>query len=478
MSHATHGRKQLGVCVLLGLFILIGVTAHALQSDPFEPNDSLEDAVQIELPFEASSLEITPDDRDLFAFELNERALVSADVDTQNAASALDATLTLLNDAGDEVAFNDDFDGLDPGLRETLDPGRYVIQVQPFINSTGAYTLTVQTEAPEPGEPNDTLGQATPVELPYEQADLNISEVDRDHFAFELSERARVQIDAEIADDDLRRDIGLALLDAQGREIAVNDVDPAGPDLVRTVGPGRYVALVVAFFGDGSYGLSIEALAPEFGEPNESIRAAAPVELPFEGTDLWISTRDRDVFSFELPERAFVLIDVTAEAIGSPLDSTMTLLDAEGDEIVGNDNADGRDPGLGRRLDPGRYFVAIGSIDGASSGAYQLSLRTDEPDACQSRTIREGDRELWALGTLSPGAEPTLVLQGPPDADFDLFILEVLSERPMVTAVTRRAVGLSSEALISFRVRGDRPRPFQAAISAFENGGTYTLCRF
>ena len=364
MDQRALRRTACGFALMLGLILISNAAGTALQSDPFEPNDGLDNATRVELPFEQTGLLISSDDRDVFAFELTERSIVAIDIDAEAVGSSLDSVLALLNDAGEEVAFNDDSDGLDSAIRQPLDPGRYFAVVQGFFGSTGPYDIRIATQEPEPGEPNDTLAEAT------------------------------------------------------------------------------------------------------------------PVELPFEADDLRITSGDRDVFAFELRERAFVLIDVDARILASPLDSTIRLLDADGAEIVANDDADGLDPGLGRRLDPGRYFVVVEGFDSSSSGPYRLRLRTDEPTTCQERTILDQEREVWDLGTLEPGQRRTVVLQGPTDADFDLLILDVLSEQPMVTAIWRRAFGLTSDALISFVVDGERARPFLAAVSSFRNGGDYSLCLF
>ena len=377
MIRSTRAGTAWGL-LLLALVLAVSPAASALQNDPYEPNDSIEEAYAIdELPFETTDAGIaTPDDQDVYAFELSEAALVQIDVDAESRGSSLDGTLALLDEQGQEILSNDDAHGLDPAIDADLEAGRYFIVVADypggvlFPPSSGPYVLSIQARASLEGD----------VEDPY--------------------------------------------------------------------------------------------------EPNDALEQAHRIsELPFAATRPSIAADDRDVFAFELSARALVQADVDAQALGSALDSTLTLLSQQGEELAFNDDADGRDPALRQILQAGRYYVAVESY-GGSTGRYQLRIRANQVISCQARTIRDQERELWDLGDLAPGSRYSIVLEGPADADFDLHILEVVSRHPMVTAVVHRSVSLSADELISFSVGGERARPFIAAVSSFASGGDYSLCLF
>lgn len=133
----------------LGLFtsflVAGGSSAGLLQQDPYEPNDTLETATRVELPFHAEGLSISPpDDLDVFTFQLEQPALVDIDVDAEVLGSPLDGVLTLLDAKGKRIDYSNDADGRDPHLRGVLKPGRYYVVIQSHLRMTwGPYNLRV-----------------------------------------------------------------------------------------------------------------------------------------------------------------------------------------------------------------------------------------------------------------------------------------------------------------------------------------------
>ncbi len=112
-------------------------------------------------------------------------------------------------------------------------------------------------------------------------------------------------------------------------------------------------------------------------EPNNGRAQAQSVTLPVSVNGHIGDASDTDTYAVDLEaDKAFVAEVVAAQA-GSPLDSLLTLVDANGAEVASNDDFGGPDSVLVYTpKTAGRYFVTISSSTGAGSGAhaYRLSL--------------------------------------------------------------------------------------------------------
>lgn len=110
-----------------------------------EPNDDLDFACWITLPFSGRFEINPPGETDFFHFSLDSYAEVIIDVEAQSIGSELDAVLILWDQWGDHIAYSDDADGLDPFLTGWLEPGEYFIQVAPYNgHGAGVYELRVE----------------------------------------------------------------------------------------------------------------------------------------------------------------------------------------------------------------------------------------------------------------------------------------------------------------------------------------------
>ncbi len=121
--------------------------APPLGGCPPEPNDDFRTASPITLPFFARC-EINPDgENDFFMFRLDSHYQVTIDVAAERIGSKLDAILILWDERGRDIAYNDDYHGLDPFLSLPLGPGIYYIQVGPHGgHGAGPYELRVKAE--------------------------------------------------------------------------------------------------------------------------------------------------------------------------------------------------------------------------------------------------------------------------------------------------------------------------------------------
>ncbi len=117
-------------------------------TDPFEPNDSLSVATPIAFMQTLRGAYICPfDDLDYYVFNANAGVHISAYVTASQVGSQLDPILGLYDSTGAELAFNDDYNGLDP-LIEYIIPasGKYYLCVASYANKSAPndfYSITL-----------------------------------------------------------------------------------------------------------------------------------------------------------------------------------------------------------------------------------------------------------------------------------------------------------------------------------------------
>lgn len=391
-------------------------------------------------------------DVDVYSMVLVAGQTVNVEVVAQLSGSTLDSYLRLFDSAGVQLAFNDDAGGsLDSSLAYTATvSGTYYVGVSGYGNSfyapvtgggtvagsTGTY-LVAFTRTVAPLEPNDSLAQATVV-VPSAGAasfeavvgDGAYGARDVDLFAVDLvaSQELTLAVVAAAAGSSL--DSYLRLFDATGQQLAANDdvsgstdsrlvyvAATAGRFFVGVSGYGNSIyAPQVAGSGTagstGSYRLDIalsavvppEPPAPvEPGEPNDTLTTAT-VGLAAGATEATLvgligdganGTSDVDIFSVVLGSGDILEAAVRARAIGSSLDSYLRLFDANGVQLIANDDFGGSlDSGLAfTAREAGTYFVGVSGfgngrylpgtgagLGAGSVGAFELMLRRTEPE--------------------------------------------------------------------------------------------------
>ena len=265
----------------------------------------------------------------------------------------------------------------------------------------------------------------------------------------------------------------LRLFDATGQQLAANDdasgsmdsslfyvAATAGRFFIGVSGYGNSVyspqtAGSGAAGSTGSYRLDIalsEVVPPEPptpvepGEPNDTL-ATATVGLPAgvgeadlvgligDGAN---GTSDVDLFSVVLGSGDVLEVAVRAQAIGSSLDSYLRLFDANGRQLIANDDFGGSfDSGLAFTAPAaGTYFVGVSGFGNAryspetgeglgagSVGAFELVLRRTEPEP--TGPLEPNDTLAQAtVVSLSAGAADMTGIIGDGDEgrrDVDLF---------------------------------------------------------
>jgi len=108
--------------------------------------------------------------------------------------------------------------------------------------------------------------------------------------------------------------------------------------------------------------------------------AASAVSLVAgETAEGWIGhAGDRDVYAIDLTAGSSLVVDVDAEADGSELDATLTLLDRNGTTVIAtNDDSDGLDPHLAVTVAvAGTYYVVVTDLfeEGGDDFFYRLRV--------------------------------------------------------------------------------------------------------
>ena len=130
---------------------------------------------------------------------------------------------------------------------------------------------------------------------------------------------------------------------------------------------------------------------PETGEsePNGLAAQAQPLELPVGVNGRIQEPGDEDIFRFQGRAGETVVAEVLARRLGSPLDSALTLTDAQGHLLACND--DQEDKGFGLETHhadarvtcvlqhDGDYFLHLRDAQGKGSSAHAYRLRVSAP---------------------------------------------------------------------------------------------------
>lgn len=132
-----------------------------------EPNDEPATATPVAVGDIASGVIDPEADLDFYALDVGEASVLVLDVDASEVGSALDPVLTLFDEGGTVIAFNDDFDGLDSRIRFGVPAGRYFVSIADFsAGGSPSHTYALIFDALEPGPGDPTTLTATGLGAP------------------------------------------------------------------------------------------------------------------------------------------------------------------------------------------------------------------------------------------------------------------------------------------------------------------------
>lgn len=323
-------------------------------------NTSMATAQWLQLPVSVNGTIQSLAETDYYRFHAKSGQKIVIDVYAFRMASLLDSSLALLDSSGREVARNEDYNGLDSFIAyQAPAEGDYYIQLRDFRYQGGTdyrYRLLVGA-------------------LPYVTS------------VFPMGGARGQEVALNLQGDNLGSAEKVTLhVDAQA---------PLGRQEIRIDTPLGVSNPILFDVGE----------APEFAEkePNNNTNRANVVSIPVSINGRLDQGNDVDYYRFKSTREQRLIFEVEARRFGSPLDSLLTLTDAEGKVLAQNDDAVGADS----RIDFDKfkkdkeYFVSVRDVlnHGGSAYGYRLTIRQPQPDfavRCLSDTprIRRGGREV------------------------------------------------------------------------------------
>lgn len=259
------------------------------QQTETEPNGELSQAAAVTLPVTLWGTLAAQGDVDHFSFDAEPGKAVVLAVDAKDLKSKANVVLTLFDAAGHVVASNNDFDGeRDPLVAfEPRAAGRFTVRVSDLLQSGSdehLYRLAVGTFPYVTGV--FPLSVAPNMETSVELAGYNLPENAR----VSLPAKADGEIEVPLDSAQYRSRRGLKALVGTLRELVES-------------------------------------------EPNDAPSAATQVEAPCTvGGRIWSAsgTADVDLYRFESRAGQTWIVETDADGRGSPIDTAIDVLDAEG----------------------------------------------------------------------------------------------------------------------------------------------------
>ncbi len=354
-ANAAPGRRELRLRGLAGLSNPVAFEVGAMpECIEVEPNDRLPDTcIPDPLPAVVNG-QILPGDVDRFAFKAKKGARIVAAVEARQLIPYLaDAVpgwiqpvVTIRDAKGRELAYDDHF-------YFRIDP---VVCCQ--IPEDGEYVLEVRDSIYRGRE--DFVYRVTLGEVPFVTG------------VFPLGGRA-----------DTKTEVALTGWNLEKRQAAVDTAAMA---------PGVHEVAVVPQAG-GAPPFDVDTL-PEVmeKEPNDRGTQAQSVRAPAIVNGRIGKPGDVDVYRIEGKAGDRVVAEVLARRLGSPVDSALELLDADGRQIAANDDYDDKGFGLlthqadsvilARLPRTGAYYIRLRDAQrqGGPEYAYRLRISAPRPD--------------------------------------------------------------------------------------------------
>jgi hypothetical protein len=313
-----------------------------VQLDEMEPNSTAAEANPVSFPVTVSGKIESVEDTDFFRFEAKPGQRILCDVNASRIGSPLDSFLILFGLDGKEVASNDIANGLDSQLDYTIPK-----------NAEGTYTLQIRDLRYKGG-----------ADFTYR---LSIGELPCLDSIFPLGGRRGMETTIALEG----RNLGV-----ESMQISIAPDAPLGMQEVRVMTPSGLATNPHPFV----VGNLPEITETESENMADKVTAVTP---PVTINGRIGSAGDIDKFSFTAKKGQRLIFDVNARRLGSPLDSLLVLTDAEGKELMVNDDAAGSEAQIDFTFEAdGKYQVAVHDLNtqGGSEFTYRLSIRPLQPD--------------------------------------------------------------------------------------------------
>lgn len=270
------------------------------------------------------------------------------------ASEDFDAYLRLLNEAGAELAADDDSGGslnAQIALFSLPANGTYTLSAESFSGEGGAFTLTIQ--------------EVTPVVIEYTQTVRGRLTADEPSTVYRFTGQAGdvVAISAESGDFDTY--LTLSQPDAG----ALAEDDDSGGNLNSLIGPYTLPTT-------GDYYVSVRAIDSSTGAFTLSLLKATLTPIAYGDTLVGEFTPQTPALYYQFEAVAGDVIHIRVNS-GGTLDTSLTLRGPDGYEVAfDDDSGEGNDPEINRLVlaQGGTYMVLIKPYDREQTGRINLTL--------------------------------------------------------------------------------------------------------
>ena len=356
--------------------------------DSYEPNNDFEHATGIIMGSSLSEAIINPEgDYDYFKFKGSAEQVITIDVDANslNPPSSLDSELYLYNSGGEELAYNDDYDGSDSrivGFRLPSDDTYYLL-VKDYDNKGGEsyfYTLYLSLTAPI----NLVAKSGQDYRIPLTWNSLTA----------DYAPAKSPTLDETGLHNFIGYNVHRGMTPGGPYNPVNNEPISVTSYTDETVENGiNYYYVVTGIYSNGmGTEYSNEAVAQagplDINEPNDTPATATSLAMGETAVALIQVARDVDYYAFEASVGQGIVLDVDTDEY-SHLDSVLSLiaLNAESDEVVlvTNDDYDGTDSRIEYVTESaGTYYAKVEGYSPSYGVEYTYSLRLTWPEPPQN----------------------------------------------------------------------------------------------
>jgi hypothetical protein len=327
----------------------------------------------------------TGGEEDIFRWSADFTGLLTVNF-SRTAGSELDTVVHAYDAGGGFLAKNNNTQGTDSQITFAVVAGEtYWLRAAGADGTAGEYTLTL-TGLEHADAHGDTPADATGFALDADgSADLDgaiDSRADQDFFRFTADEDLSMTVTMAAGDNAL--DSMLYVYDSGGNVVAVND-NALGVDAqvrFEAVAGESYVIRATNRAGTvGAYGLTVRS-TPLTDDAGDSISEATELTLDdalaANINGVFETHGDVDVYGFTAWFDGEMTLRM--DGLDGGMDPTLTVYDADGNEVHFSDDADGLSAELTISLQAGeQYFISAGDF-GSATGNYQLIVSATSVD--------------------------------------------------------------------------------------------------
>lgn len=311
-----------------------------------EPNNARAQAQEVTLPVTVIGKLDPAEDIDCYRFHAEAGQTLVFDVFAARMESPVEPVLTVQDEDGKEVALKEDFRREDlPMVFAVPKTGNYVLVLRDLRyqgSPNHVYRLTL-------GATPYVTGVMPPGGAPGATLSLQLT-------GYNLGSAAacRITLPSETASEPFTRALSLS-------------TGPSNPVLLTT----------------GAFPETLQA------GTNDSIATAQKLPVPatvsgrLARQNSAAGSAQADFYRFHAAQGQKLALEVAARRLGSPLDSTLTVLDTSGKELASNDDGDGADSRLEFTApQAGDYIARIADLNRRQGPdfVYRLTVRVPEPD--------------------------------------------------------------------------------------------------